>query len=109
MSLLTCGIHASQAYLLARAIQFWTPGVPMVYYVGLFAGANDEAVGYVATLLVQGLKSWTLESAVLLQPVSTAWQGTAQTGTGAAHMLALVRGQCGVRPSMSLTRLLPCS
>ena len=33
-----------QAYLLARAIQFWTPGVPMVYYVGLFAGANDYEV-----------------------------------------------------------------
>lgn len=30
-----------KAYLLARAIQFWTPGVPMVYYVGLLAGVND--------------------------------------------------------------------
>jgi sucrose phosphorylase len=30
-----------QAYLLARAIQFFTPGVPMVYYVGLLAGEND--------------------------------------------------------------------
>lgn len=29
------------AYLLARAIQFFAPGVPMVYYVGLFAGSND--------------------------------------------------------------------
>lgn len=28
-------------YLLARAIQFFTPGIPMVYYVGLFAGLND--------------------------------------------------------------------
>ncbi|KAF6253876.1 hypothetical protein COO60DRAFT_372189 [Scenedesmus sp. NREL 46B-D3] len=28
-------------YLLARAIQFFTPGVPMVYYVGLLAGADD--------------------------------------------------------------------
>lgn len=52
MSVLTCDIHASQAYLLARAIQFWTPGVPMVYYVGLFAGANDEAVR-LAAILVQ--------------------------------------------------------
>lgn len=33
-----------QAYLLARAIQFWTPGVPVIYYIGLFAGANDMAV-----------------------------------------------------------------
>lgn len=28
-------------YLLARAIQFFTPGIPQVYYVGLLAGAND--------------------------------------------------------------------
>ncbi len=30
-----------QAYLLARAIQFFAPGIPQVYYVGLLAGAND--------------------------------------------------------------------
>ncbi len=29
------------AYLLARALQFFTPGVPQVYYVGLLAGSND--------------------------------------------------------------------
>lgn len=29
------------AYLAARAIQFFTPGIPQVYYTGLFAGAND--------------------------------------------------------------------
>lgn len=29
------------AYLLARAIQFFAPGVPMVYYVGLLVGRND--------------------------------------------------------------------
>ena len=29
------------AYLLARAIQFFTPGIPQVYYVGLLAGTND--------------------------------------------------------------------
>jgi sucrose phosphorylase len=28
-------------YLLARAIQFFTPGIPLVYYVGLLAGGND--------------------------------------------------------------------
>jgi sucrose phosphorylase len=28
-------------YLIARAIQFWTPGIPQVYYVGLLAGSND--------------------------------------------------------------------
>jgi sucrose phosphorylase len=30
-------------YLLARAIQFFAPGVPQVYYVGLMAGVNDMA------------------------------------------------------------------
>jgi sucrose phosphorylase len=29
------------AYLLCRAVQFFLPGVPQVYYVGLLAGAND--------------------------------------------------------------------
>ncbi|MBW6474763.1 MAG: sucrose phosphorylase [Anaerolineaceae bacterium] len=33
------------AYIIARAIQFFTPGIPQVYYVGLLAGKNDrEAV-----------------------------------------------------------------
>ncbi|MBI9047510.1 MAG: sucrose phosphorylase [Anaerolineaceae bacterium] len=29
------------AYLAARAIQFFSPGIPQVYYVGLLAGEND--------------------------------------------------------------------
>jgi sucrose phosphorylase len=28
-------------YLAARAIQFFAPGIPQVYYTGLFAGTND--------------------------------------------------------------------
>jgi sucrose phosphorylase len=32
------------AYVLARAIQFFMPGVPQVYYVGLLAGENDMAL-----------------------------------------------------------------
>jgi sucrose phosphorylase len=32
------------AYLIARALQFFLPGVPQVYYVGLLAGENDEAL-----------------------------------------------------------------
>ncbi|WP_130175923.1 sucrose phosphorylase [Cryobacterium sp. SO1] len=28
-------------YLAARAVQYFTPGVPQVYYVGAFAGGND--------------------------------------------------------------------
>ena len=43
---LNCTYYAAlgcddRAYLLARAIQFFAPGVPQVYYVGLLAGAND--------------------------------------------------------------------
>lgn len=30
-----------KAYLLSRAIQFFAPGIPQVYYVGLLAGEND--------------------------------------------------------------------
>jgi sucrose phosphorylase len=30
-----------RAYLIARAVQFFLPGVPQVYYVGLLAGEND--------------------------------------------------------------------
>jgi sucrose phosphorylase len=30
------------AYIAARAIQFFAPGVPQVYYVGLLAGVNDN-------------------------------------------------------------------
>jgi sucrose phosphorylase len=28
-------------YLIARAVQFFVPGIPQVYYMGLLAGAND--------------------------------------------------------------------
>ncbi|MFX3624363.1 MAG: sucrose phosphorylase [Ectobacillus sp.] len=37
-SVLNCN---DNAYLAARAIQFFAPGVPQVYYVGLLAGEND--------------------------------------------------------------------
>lgn len=33
--------HRDNAYLLARAIQFFAPGIPQVYYVGMLAGEND--------------------------------------------------------------------
>jgi sucrose phosphorylase len=32
------------SYIAARAIQFFAPGLPQVYYVGLLAGANDIAL-----------------------------------------------------------------
>jgi sucrose phosphorylase len=33
--------RSDAAYLIARAVQFFLPGVPQVYYVGLLAGMND--------------------------------------------------------------------
>ena len=30
-----------RAYLLARAVQFFSPGIPQIYYVGMLAGKND--------------------------------------------------------------------
>ena len=30
------------AYITARAIQFFSPGIPQIYYVGLLAGENDQ-------------------------------------------------------------------
>lgn len=38
-SLLNCD---DDAYIAARAIQFFVPGIPQVYYVTLLAGENDE-------------------------------------------------------------------
>ncbi|WP_307992135.1 sucrose phosphorylase [uncultured Clostridium sp.] len=38
-SVLNCD---DDAYLSARAVQFFTPGIPQVYYVGLLAGKNDD-------------------------------------------------------------------
>jgi sucrose 6(F)-phosphate phosphorylase len=39
-SLLGCD---DDAYIAARAVQVFTPGIPQVYYVGLLAGENDPA------------------------------------------------------------------
>ncbi|MCP0886665.1 sucrose phosphorylase [Ligilactobacillus sp. WILCCON 0076] len=33
--------NSDAAYLLARAIQIFAPGIPQIYYVGLLAGKND--------------------------------------------------------------------
>ncbi|HBO93577.1 MAG TPA: sucrose phosphorylase, partial [Gammaproteobacteria bacterium] len=44
---LTCTFYDAMmqnddAYIAARAIQFFAPGIPQVYYVGLLAGVNDR-------------------------------------------------------------------
>ncbi|MFK7887285.1 MAG: sucrose phosphorylase [Gammaproteobacteria bacterium] len=33
--------RSDQLYLIARAIQFFAPGIPQIYYVGLLGGVND--------------------------------------------------------------------
>ena len=33
--------RSDDEYLIARALQFFAPGIPQVYYVGLLAGTND--------------------------------------------------------------------
>jgi sucrose phosphorylase len=33
--------QSENEYLMARAVQFFVPGIPQVYYVGLLAGTND--------------------------------------------------------------------
>lgn len=33
--------QSDEDYLIARALQFFSPGIPQVYYVGLLAGTND--------------------------------------------------------------------
>ncbi|MDO6749074.1 sucrose phosphorylase, partial [Gilvimarinus sp. 1_MG-2023] len=44
---LTCTFYDAlmqndDAYIAARTVQFFTPGTPQVYYVGLLAGENDH-------------------------------------------------------------------
>ena len=60
------------AYLIARAIQFFVPGVPQVYYVGLLAGHNDvvllEATGVGRDINRQYFTAETLNAA-LQKPV----------------------------------------
>lgn len=36
-------LQSDDAYLAARAIQLFVPGIPQIYYVGLLAGENDMA------------------------------------------------------------------
>ena len=59
-------------YLTARAIQFFTPGVPQVYYVGLLAGKNDvERASETGSVRDINRHSYSLEEAeeAVQQPV----------------------------------------
>ncbi|HMM46751.1 MAG TPA: sucrose phosphorylase [Thiobacillaceae bacterium] len=60
------------AYIAARAIQFFAPGIPQVYYVGLLAGCNDldlmEATGELRDINRHRYSSAEVDEAVR-QPV----------------------------------------
>ena len=47
-------------YLLARALQFWTPGIPQVYYVGLLAGRTTSTCSRGARSAVTSTATTTL-------------------------------------------------
>jgi sucrose phosphorylase len=93
------------AYLLARAIQFFLPGVPQVYYVGLLAGENDMAllarsgVGrdinrhrYTLTELSEALKRPVVQqlmALIRLRNDHAAFGGEFSVGGGSSHELVL--------------------
>lgn len=61
-----------RAYLIARAIQFFAPGIPQVYYVGLLAGMNDMerlAETQVGREINRHIYTWDEVEAALSQPV----------------------------------------
>ncbi|MAR90601.1 MAG: sucrose phosphorylase [Pseudomonadota bacterium] len=74
---LTCTFYDAMmqnddAYIAARAIQFFAPGIPQVYYVGLLAGKNDrELMNTTGELRDINRKFYTLEEvdAAMEQPV----------------------------------------
>ena len=109
-------------YLIARALQFFVPGIPQVYYVGLLAGTNDmellartgvgrdinrhhyspaEVEGALAKPVVQ-----RLIEIIRLRNSHTAFGGEASVDSTAAHALTISwkRGNDWVRLSVDLAR-----
>jgi sucrose phosphorylase len=93
------------AYLIARAIQFFVPGIPQVYYVGLLGGTNDmdllarTRVGrdinrhyYTPSELEMSLKKPVvrrLMELMRLRNSHSAFAGRAQVGTPSAQRLSI--------------------
>jgi sucrose phosphorylase len=94
-----------EAYLAARALQFFLPGVPQVYYVGLLAGHNDmdllarSGVGrdinrhhYSPAEIDEALQRPVVQrlcGLIRLRNTHPAFQGRFQVLDGAAHELNL--------------------
>ena len=97
-------------YLLARAIQFFLPGIPQVYYVGMLAGGNDmellartgtgrdinrhyyDRAEVLAALERPVVRD--LQRLIRLRNGHPAFQGAFQAGRTGQHSLAL-RWRCG--------------
>ena len=92
-------------YLLARAVQFFLPGIPQVYYVGLLGGGNDmsllERTGvgrdinrhrYAAREVREALQRPVLQdllSLIRLRNTHPAFQGELRIGRTCEQVLAL--------------------
>ncbi len=92
-------------YLVARAVQFFVPGIPQVYYVGLLAGTNDmelltrTQVGrdinrhyYSSTELEQAVQKPVVQKLfdlVRLRNTHPAFAGQAQIETSSDRKLAI--------------------
>jgi sucrose phosphorylase len=97
-------------YLIARAIQFFVPGIPQVYYVGLLAGTNDmellarTGVGrdinrhyYTPAEIEESLKRDVVQkllSFIRLRNSHPAFSGTATTDSSAPHTLSIRWANC---------------
>ena len=70
-----------RAFLLARALQLFVPGIPQVYYVGLLAGRNAEFSGDAREINRRRYTRAEVDEAVRQPPVASA----AGAGSAAGH------------------------
>ena len=106
-----------QAYLLARAIQFFAPGIPQVYYMGMLAGANDLALvertrqgrdinrhGYTEQEIASQLERpvvRSLRSMMIFRNTCVAFEGDLTIETPSQGKLLLTRAHAGVQARLT--------
>ena len=106
-----------QAYLLARAIQFFAPGIPQVYYVGMLAGANDLALvertrqgrdinrhGYTVQEVAAELERpvvRSLRSLMVFRNTCAAFEGELNIETPSQDLLVLTRAHAGIQARLT--------
>jgi len=97
--------QSESEYLIARAVQFFVPGIPQVYYVGLLAGTNDmdllarSAVGrdinrhhYTSAEVGAALKTTVVErlcQIIRLRNTHPAFGGASRVASGARNELII--------------------